>query len=109
MDRAPKTLLSNLVYPALLATGYAVHAFTSIVAYQLVGPGTLKYFAAVVAWLVPGIAELVVAYYAWRESGSMVNAYSVWVLVWLVMVLGVVLVASEVNRSAQRETGQTEV
>jgi len=31
------------------------------------------------------------------------------VLVWLVMVLGVVLVASEVNRSAQRETGQTEV
>lgn len=90
MDRV-KTLLSTFVYPAVLATGFALHAFTTMVAYQLAGPGAPKYLAAFGAWIMPGVAEAVVAYYSWLESGSKVNAYSVWLLVWFVIVLALLL------------------
>jgi hypothetical protein len=44
-----------------------------------------RYVATASAALYPAIAEVVVAYYAWQESGSKINAYSVWILAWLVL------------------------
>ena len=60
-----------------------LHLFTAVTAYGLVAPGSWRWVAAVAAWVFPAIAEAVVAFGAWRSSGSMVNAYSVWVLAWL--------------------------
>ena len=45
--------------------------------------------ALVAAWAFPLVSESVVAYYSWRASGSIVNKYSVWILIWLVVGLGI--------------------
>jgi len=79
----------------LVISAVGLHFFTAITAYGLVAPGWWRWGAAVAAWAFPVIAEVVVAFGAWRASGSMVNAYSVWFLAWLLLffiVLGLVLI-----------------
>jgi hypothetical protein len=50
----------------------------------------LRMLAAVAAFAFPPLSDSVVAYFAWRASGSMVNSYSVWILVWMLLFLVVV-------------------
>jgi hypothetical protein len=82
-------ILTKIGYPLLVMSAVGLHFFTTITAYGLVAPGWWGYVASVAAWGFPPISEAVVAYYAWRASGSMVNGYSVWVLMWLVIAFGV--------------------
>ena len=82
-------LLRNLGYPLVIWGGLALHCLTAFTAYKLAAPGWMGYGALASAWMFPIISEAVVAYYAWRTAGSMVNDYSVWVLIWLAIALGV--------------------
>ena len=65
-----------------------MHAFTAVTAFSLCS-GLMRYWAAFGAWMLPGVAEAIVAYYAWQATGSRVSGYSVWLLVWLLLVVGV--------------------
>jgi hypothetical protein len=83
--------LANIGYPLLFMSAVGLHLFTAFTAYNLVAPGGWRYVATAAALAYVAIAEAVVAYYAWRDSGSMINAYSVWILAWgllLIVVLG---------------------
>jgi hypothetical protein len=79
--------LSNLGYPLLLIGGIMLHFFTAITAYQLLAPGFRAYLAGAGAFMFPGIAEIAVVFYARRATGSLVNAYSIWVLAWITFAL----------------------
>jgi hypothetical protein len=79
----------------------ALHLYTTVTAYKLANPGLTQYIAALAAFAFFPISEGVVAYYAWKASGSMVNAYSVWLLAWLVLLFGVaslVLIRNRLGR-----------
>lgn len=89
LSRAIDALLRNVAYPLVISSGLVLHCLTVITAYKLAAPGWREYGAAVAAWVFPLVSEAVVAYYTWRASGSMVNGYSVWVLIWLVIVFGI--------------------
>jgi hypothetical protein len=82
-------LLRKLGYPLLICSWLALHCFTAVTAYKLAGPGWKGYGALVAAWAFPLVSEAIVAYYSWRASGSIVNKYSVWILIWLVVGLGI--------------------
>ena len=87
--------LAGIGYPLLIMSAVALHFFTAFTAYNLLAPGVWRYVWTVAAIAYPAIAELVVAYYAWAESGSKINAYSVWILAWLLLlflVLGLVAI-----------------
>lgn len=77
--------LADVAYRLLVMSGVGLHLFTTFTAFNLVDPGTPRYVATAAALAYPVIAEVVVAYYAWRASGSMVNSYSVWLLAWLLL------------------------
>jgi len=64
-------------------SGTILHFFTAIVAFELAGSGLRQYVAAIVAFVFPLAGEVGVMVAAWRASGSMVNSYSVWVLLWV--------------------------
>jgi hypothetical protein len=89
LSTAIDALLRNVGFPLVIVSGVVLHCFTAIAAYRLAAPGWKAYGAALAAWIFPLISETLVAYYSWRASGSIVNTYSVWVLMWLVMVLSV--------------------
>lgn len=94
-------LLANIGYPLLIMSAVGLHFFTAITAYSLGGPSGWRYAAAAAAFAFPPVSEVVVAYYAWRSSGSMVNAYSVWILAWLLLmfiVLGLVSISKRLAR-----------
>lgn len=98
--------LVRIGYALLAMSTIGVHAYTVVVAYHLASPGAGKYLAAGAAlWFFP-VSEAVVAYYAWLESGSRVNTYSVWILLWLLLALLVVLLAKldrRLKKSMNRE------
>ena len=77
--------LADYAYRLLVMSGFGLHLFTTFTAFNLVDPGASRYVAAAAALAYPVIAEVVVAYYAWRASGSMINSYSVWLLAWLLL------------------------
>lgn len=83
------SILSKVGYPLLIMSGIFLHCFTVVTAYKLGDPGWGQYAAAAAAFAFPPVAEAVVAYYAWRASGSMVNGYSVWLLMWLAVLFAV--------------------
>ncbi|HEY7944477.1 MAG TPA: hypothetical protein VIH15_08250 [Casimicrobiaceae bacterium] len=64
-------------------SGTILHFFTAIVAFDLAGEGPRRYVAAIAAFIFPLAGEVAVMVAAWRASGSMVNSYSVWVVLWL--------------------------
>jgi|KBSSwiStaDraftv2_1062776.scaffolds.fasta_scaffold04191_14 hypothetical protein len=96
------SLLRNVGYPLVIWSGLVLHCLTVFTAYKLAAPGWREYGAAVAAWIFPIVSEAVVAYYAWRATGSMVNGYSVWVLMWLAVSLGVWWLA-EISTRLERE------
>ena len=77
----------------MILGGVGLHGYTAVTAYHLASPGPAQYAAALAAYLFPLISQAVVAYYAWQKSGSRVNDYSVWILLWLLLVLVVALLA----------------
>ncbi len=97
-DQGIRSFLANVGYPLLLMSAVMLHFFTAMTAYNLAGPGVWRYVAATLAFAFPPIAEVVVAYFAWRASGSMVNAYSVWLLAWLLLLFVLLGFVSMRNR-----------
>ena len=87
---AINAFLASVGYPLLIMSAVGLHLFTTFTAYRLFDTVGWRYVAVAAAFAFPPIAELVVAYYAWRASGSMINGYSVWLLFW-VLLLFVVL------------------
>ena len=84
-------------YAVIGIAGLALHAYTTVTAFNLWDSGATRYLAAVGAWALPGIAEVMVAMYKWQATGSRVNDYSVWILVRLALVLAL---GSLQNRNA---------
>lgn len=64
-------------------SGTILHFFTAIVAFDLAGAGFRRYVAAIAAFVFPLVGEVAVMVAAWKASGSMVNSYSIWVLLWV--------------------------
>lgn len=64
-------------------SGTILHFYTVIVAFDLAGSGLRRYVAAVAAFVFPLAGEVAVMVAAWKASGSMVNSYSIWVLLWV--------------------------
>jgi hypothetical protein len=68
-----------------------LHIYTAVIAFTLAPSFGWGCVAAFVAWIAPGIAELVVLYHVGLTSGSLVTLYSTCLLVWTMMFVGVVL------------------
>lgn len=76
-------ILGRITLPLLVLGGVVLHAYTALTAFRLAEGALWRWLAAVAAWITPPIAQLVVAYFAWRATGSMVNSYSFWLLAWV--------------------------
>ena len=94
-------VLSKVGFPLLIMSGLFLHGFTVVTAYRLANPGWGQYAAAAAAFAFPPVSEAAVAYFAWRASGSMVNGYSVWLLMWLAMLFAVWWLTIVSNRLGQ--------
>lgn len=87
-DDGASPLLAQVGYPLLYMSAVMLQLFTALTAYNMVRPDDAwRYVAAIAAFALPPLSNVVVGFYAWRASGSMVNAYSVWVLVWMLLFL----------------------
>jgi hypothetical protein len=89
-DRTTSPLLVSVGYPLLYMSAMMLQIFTALTAFRLLEAEEWHAWrlpAAVAAFALPPLSDLVVAYYAWRTSGSMVNSYSIWVLVWMLLFL----------------------
>ena len=95
-------LLINVGYPLVLISAIGIHGYTMVAAFKLADPGPTQYIAAMAAFVLFPISEVVVAYYAWRASHSMINGYSVWLLLWLLLVLAVALLMMIEKRLARK-------
>ena len=88
--RRASPLLTTVGYPLLFMSAVMLQLFTGLTAYNMVADEAWRLPAAIAAFALPPLSDAVVAYYAWRASGSMVNSYSVWILVWMLLFLVVV-------------------
>ena len=86
----------------MILSGIALHVYTAVMAYQVADPGLGKYGAALAAFWFPVLAQGVVAVYAWQATGSKVNQYSVWILLWLLLAAVVALLALFERRQRSR-------
>ena len=68
-----------------------LHIYTAYMAFNLATTTFRGLAAALGAWIAPPIGQFMVAYAAWRASGSMVNGYSFWLLAWIGLLLAVLL------------------
>ena len=59
-------------------SGSILHLFTAYVAFTLGG-----FLVGGATFAFPILGEIGVWIYAWNKSGSFVNGYSIWVLMWL--------------------------
>lgn len=89
--RLVEVLLARVAFPLLALSGFALHFYTVWFAYRLADAGPARYVAALVTYVAPPLSEAVVAYFAWREFGSKINVYSIWVFLWIVLLLAVLL------------------
>jgi hypothetical protein len=80
-------MLAYVGYPLLYMSAVMLQLFTALTAYNMVKPDDWRFVAAIAAFALPPLSNIVVAFQAWRASGSMVNSYSVWVLVWALLFL----------------------
>lgn len=85
--RGASPLLATVGYPLLFMSAVMLQLFTGLTAYNMVRDDAWRGPAAIAAFALPPLSDMVVAYYAWRASGSMVNSYSVWILVWMLLFL----------------------
>lgn len=64
--------------PLMWISGAMLHFFTGYVAFKSGG-----FLAGGAAFAFPVLGEIGVAIYAWNASGSFINGYSIWLLMWL--------------------------
>ena len=83
-------MLTTIGYPLLFMSAVMLQLYTGFTAYTMVRDEEWRVPAAIAAFAFPPLSDAVVAYFAWRTSGSMVNSYSVWILVWMLLFLVVV-------------------
>jgi hypothetical protein len=83
-------------------SGTILHFFTAIVAFDLAGEGLRGYVAAAAAFIFPLAGEVAVMVAAWKASGSMVNSYSIWVVLWIAFGLSIYCLIAFGNWLAQR-------
>jgi hypothetical protein len=98
MILAIRLLQYRVVPPALGIGAVMLHFYTTVVAFRLVDSWIWGCVAASAAWATPAIGELLVAYFTWRATGSMVNEYSVWLLAWIALLLGTGLLSMFFHR-----------
>ena len=89
-DESATPSRAGIGYPLVYMSAVMLQLFTAWTAYRMVDPGEWRLPAAIAAFAFPPVSTTVVGYHAWRQSGSMVNSYSVWVLIWIVLFLIVV-------------------
>lgn len=70
----------------LSSGGFALHIYTTIMAYHLSGIG-----ATLVTFSLPGIAELYWWIASWHASGAFITGYSRWCLLYLIVIVLLVL------------------
>ena len=99
-----EALLNRVCYPLLLISGIGLHAYTVWTGFHLATAGVTQYVAALAAYAFPLISELALVYFAWRASGSWVNGYSVWVLLWVALAVGVWILAASRGLFARSES-----
>jgi len=90
-------------YPLLLFSGIGLHGYTVWTGFHLANAGVPQYAAALAAYAFPVISELTLVYFAWRATGSWVNGYSVWVLMWIVLAIFVWALAVSRRRLVRGE------
>ena len=81
-------------------SGTILHFFTAIVAFDLAGEGLRRYVAAIAAFVFPLAGEVAVMVAAWKASGSMVNSYSIWVVLWIAFGFAIYCLIAFGNRLA---------
>jgi hypothetical protein len=84
-------------------SGTILHFFTAIVAFDLAGNGLRRYVAAIAAFIFPLAGEVAVMVAAWKASGSMINSYSIWVLLWVAFGFSIYCLIAFGNRLAGRD------
>jgi hypothetical protein len=84
-------------------SGTILHFFTAIVAFDLAGNGLRRYVAAIAAFIFPLAGEVAVMVGAWKASGSMINSYSIWVLLWVAFGFAIYCLIAFGNRLAGRD------
>ena len=64
-------MLATVGYPLLFMSAVMLQLFTGLTAYNMVRDDDWRVPAAIAAFALPPLSDMVVAYYAWRASGSM--------------------------------------
>lgn len=95
-------VLDHVALPLAGIGAAFLHVYTVFTAFHLVPGPVWRWVAALAAWCTPGIAQLVVAYFAWRATGSRVNEYSSWLLGWITLLLCTMALAWIVRRARSR-------
>ena len=85
-------------------SGTILHFFTAIFAFDLAGHGIRRFVWSAFAFLFPLAGEVAVTVAAWKASGSMVNSYSIWVLLWVAFGFAVYCLIAFGNLLAQDRT-----
>jgi hypothetical protein len=89
-------------------SGTVLHFFTTIVAFDLAGNGLRRFVAAIAAFIFPLAGEVAVMVAAWKASGSMINSYSIWVLLWVAFGFAIYCMVAFGNWLASRDKAQPE-
>jgi len=84
-------------------SGTILHFFTAIVAFDLAGEGLRRYVAAIAAFVFPLAGEVAVMVAAWKASGSMINSYSIWVVLGIAFGFAIYCLIAFGNWLAQRD------
>ena len=84
-------------------SGTIMHFFTAIVAFDLAGEGLRRYVAAIAAFVFSLAGEVAVMVAAWKASGSMINSYSIWVVLWIAFGFAIYCLIAFGNWLAQRD------
>lgn len=87
-------------------SGTILHFFTAIVAFDLAGQGIRRYVAAIAAFVFPLAGEVAVMVAAWKAYKSMINSYSIWVVLWIAFGFSIYCLIAFGNWLAQRDNPQ---
>ena len=100
-------VLNRVGLPAVAVGAMLLHGFAAVTAFNLADGMLWGFASALAVWATPVLGEIVVAHYAGQASGSVVNAYSFWLLVWVALFANVLVLGWVVRRvSASRAQTQ---
>ncbi|HTQ01299.1 MAG TPA: hypothetical protein VMN56_18425 [Casimicrobiaceae bacterium] len=98
LGTAGRWSLDNIALPILGIGAAFLHVYTAVTAFNLASESVWAWAAVLAAWVAPPIAQIAVAYYSWRATGSMVNGYSFWLLAWMGWLVGVFFLTTVARR-----------